>query len=162
MVKSRVSQSWNLDRSGSNHGGVPSAIHFVAEANACENTVSSPHPSPSAPRTSGQKPRRRSARSLTGLAVVALFIGAPPASACLSAERRQAASQNPNTDWLQRAGYGVFVHYLAGLQNNADRIHSLGRQTAWDDCVREFDMQRFADAMAEAGAGYVIFTMQQR
>jgi hypothetical protein len=73
-----------------------------------------------------------------------------------------AETNNPNTDWFSRAGYGVFVHYLAGLQNSAGELHSLGRETSWDKCVREFDTRRFADAMAEAGAGYVIFTMQQR
>jgi hypothetical protein len=73
-----------------------------------------------------------------------------------------AASHNPNTDWFHKAGYGVFVHYLWDLQNEPQQIHSLGRQTSWDECVREFDVQRFADAMAEAGAGYVILTMHQR
>ena len=68
---------------------------------------------------------------------------------------------NPNTDWFQQAGYGVFVHYLAGLQNSREQIHSLGRETSWDECVREFDTERFADTMAEVGAGYVIFTMMQ-
>jgi len=71
-------------------------------------------------------------------------------------EARQA-----NTDWFCKARYGVFVHYLAGLQNNANQVHSLGRETSWDDCVREFDTERFADAMAQAGAGYVIFTVMQ-
>ena len=65
------------------------------------------------------------------------------------------------TDWFQRAGYGVFVHYLDGLQNNPDQIQSLGRQTSWDECVREFDTERFAQAMADVGAGYVIFTIMQ-
>jgi hypothetical protein len=68
---------------------------------------------------------------------------------------------NPNTDWFQKAGYGVFVHYLAGLQNNREQVHSLGRGTPWDECVREFDTERFADTMAEVGAGYVIFTVMQ-
>lgn len=75
-----------------------------------------------------------------------------------------AVAQEPpraNTDWFQKAGYGVFVHYLAGLQNNAAQIHSLGRETSWDECVREFDTERFADTMAECGAGYVIFTVMQ-
>jgi len=70
--------------------------------------------------------------------------------------------QNPNTDWFQRAGWGVFVHYLVGLQNNAAELHSLGRQTAWDECVKEFDVGRFADQIAQTRAGYVIFTMHQR
>ena len=68
---------------------------------------------------------------------------------------------DPNTDWFQQAGYGVFVHYLAGLQNSRDQVHSLGRETAWNECVREFDTERFADTMADVGAGYVIFTMMQ-
>ncbi|MGC8742695.1 MAG: discoidin domain-containing protein [Verrucomicrobiia bacterium] len=73
------------------------------------------------------------------------------------------ASQfNPNTDWFQKAGYGVFVHYLNDLQNNSNTVHSLGKQTSWDECVKEFDVERFAAAMAEAQAGYVIFTMHQR
>ncbi|MGC8887489.1 MAG: discoidin domain-containing protein [Verrucomicrobiia bacterium] len=73
------------------------------------------------------------------------------------------ASQfNPNTDWFQKAGYGVFVHYLEDLQNSSNTIHSLGRQTGWDECVKEFDVERFAESMAEAQAGYVIFTMHQR
>lgn len=74
----------------------------------------------------------------------------------------KASQFNPNTDWFQKAGYGVFVHYLEDLQNNSNTIHSLGRQTGWDECVREFDVDKFADAMAEAQAGYVIFTMHQR
>jgi alpha-L-fucosidase len=66
------------------------------------------------------------------------------------------------TDWFMRAGYGVFVHYLYGLQNGASSPHSMGRHTSWDECVKEFDAERFASQMKEAGAGYVIFTMQQR
>lgn len=73
-----------------------------------------------------------------------------------------AATNNPATDWFSRAGYGVFVHYLNEVQNNANTLQSLGRSTTWDECVREFDTERFAAAMAEAGAGYVIFTTHQR
>lgn len=56
----------------------------------------------------------------------------------------------------------MFVHYLAGLQNDAASVHSLGRETSWDACVHEFDTERFAENMREAGAGYVFFTMMQR
>ena len=73
-----------------------------------------------------------------------------------------AATNNPATDWFSRAGFGVFVHYLNELQNNAAALQSLGRSTTWDECVKEFDTERFASAMAEAGAGYVIFTTHQR
>ena len=78
------------------------------------------------------------------------------------AGRAHAAARNPATDWFQKAGYGVFTHYLEDLQNDPTQIQSLGRKTTWDECVREFDVVRFASAMHEAGAGYVIFTMHQR
>ncbi len=35
----------------------------------------------------------------------------------------QAAANNSNTDWFQRAGYGVFVHYLEDLQNDPQQVH---------------------------------------
>jgi len=73
-----------------------------------------------------------------------------------------ASTNNPATDWFSRAGYGVFVHYLNELQNSANTIQSLGRSTTWDECVNEFDTERFAASVAESGAGYVIFTMHQR
>jgi len=73
----------------------------------------------------------------------------------------QTEPRNPNTDWFRDAGYGVFVHYLNALQNDDAAINSLGRSTSWDECVREFDTERFATTMEEAGASYVIFTMMQ-
>lgn len=73
-----------------------------------------------------------------------------------------AETNNPATDWFNRAGYGVFVHYLATLQNDSEKLHSLGRQTSWDACVREFDTEKFAGDMKDAGAGYVIFTCLQQ
>jgi len=66
------------------------------------------------------------------------------------------------TEWFVACKYGVFVHYLNSLQNNPDHVASLGRKTSWDECVREFDVEKFAERMKEAGAGYVIFTMMQR
>ena len=74
---------------------------------------------------------------------------------CAAGFVSRAAANNPKTDWLQRAGYGVFVHYLEDLQNEPGQIHSLGRETSWDACVRDFDVRPFAEAMGEAGAGYV-------
>jgi len=66
------------------------------------------------------------------------------------------------TDWFAEAKYGVFVHFLNGLQNNPEHVASLGKKTSWDECVHEFDVERFATRMEEAGAGYVIFTVMQR
>ena len=58
-------------------------------------------------------------------------------------------------------GYGFFGHYLQHLQGNPDELHSFGKQTSWDECVNEFDVDKFASLMEEVGAGYVIFTMCQ-
>ncbi|MDO4585254.1 MAG: hypothetical protein Q4D62_14260 [Planctomycetia bacterium] len=75
----------------------------------------------------------------------------------------EATSQNPDrTLWFQKHGYGIFIHYLDRLQNNPDCVNSLGKQTSWDDCVAEFDVERFANDVQETGAGYVIFTMMQQ
>jgi hypothetical protein len=70
-------------------------------------------------------------------------------------------SPNPNTERFQKAGWGVFVHYLEHLQNNPAELNSLGKETTWDECVRKFDVERFAGQIGETSAGYVIFTMEQ-
>jgi hypothetical protein len=87
---------------------------------------------------------------------LALFILCAPAGALAQEE-----SMNPLTDWFHEAGYGVFVHYLEGLQNNPESLQSLGRGTSWDECVAEFDTELFAETMVEVRARYVIFTIMQ-
>ena len=74
----------------------------------------------------------------------------------------RAEPQNPNTDWFREAGWGVFVHYLWDLQNAGHRTNNLGRTTSWDECVKEFDTEKFADQIKQIGAPYVFFTMMQR
>jgi hypothetical protein len=69
--------------------------------------------------------------------------------------------QPERTDWFLKHGYGVFVHYLNGIQNNPEQIASLGKSTSWDECVNEFNVELFAERMKEIGAGYVIFTIMQ-
>ncbi len=66
------------------------------------------------------------------------------------------------TDWFKDHRYGVFVHYLNSCQNSAESLNSLGRETSWDECVREFDVEKFAERMQETGAGYVFFTIMQQ
>lgn len=94
------------------------------------------------------------------LAAPVAWAAQPPGNAPKPGTQDFAAGRN--TDWFHQAGYGVFVHYLAGLQNDRNQLHSLGRETSWDQCVREFDAERFAHTMAEVKAGYVIFTVMQR
>src|ERR1035441_2900984 len=66
----------------------------------------------------------------------------------------QAAPNNPNTDWFQQAGWGVFVHYLEGLQNNPAVLNSLGRRTSWDQYHSDVDAaQAIPVASAQSGPG---------
>ncbi len=90
-----------------------------------------------------------------------MVVGCLPLVTMLASSALAPSRSGVQTDWFHKAGYGVFVHYLDGLQNNREQLHSLGRQTTWDECVREFDTERFAQTMAEAGAGYVVFTIMQ-
>ena len=84
------------------------------------------------------------------------------AAALLVAATARAERQNPNTDWFRDAHWGLFVHYLWDLQNAGHRTNNLGRTTSWDDCVKEFDTEKFAGQIKETGAPYVFFTMMQR
>ena len=93
--------------------------------------------------------------------LIALLLASVAALNAADAPTAGTASSHP-TDWFCKARYGVFVHYLNEIQNDPATVQSLGRRTSWAECVREFDVNRFADAMSQAGAGYVIFTMHQR
>src|SRR6516165_5746162 len=74
----------------------------------------------------------------------------------------RAERQNPNTDWFRDAGWGVFVHYLWDVQNAGHRTNNFGRTTSWEECVKEFDTEKFASQIKETGAPYVFITMMQR
>lgn len=69
------------------------------------------------------------------------------------------------TDWFQQKKWGIFSHYLALHENNCEPnglLHSKGKgETAWDDCVNEFQADTYAGLANEIGAGYVVFTVMQ-
>lgn len=66
------------------------------------------------------------------------------------------------TLWLKNKKWGVFVHYLEGLQNGEGTVQNpLGTKTAWNQCVNDFDTELFAQQVHSIGAGYVIFTLCQ-
>lgn len=66
-----------------------------------------------------------------------------------------------NTDWFYEKGFGVFVHYLDRMINDKNHPRSLGKQTSWDECLKDFDCDLFAKQVHEIGAGYVFFTVMQ-
>lgn len=58
--------------------------------------------------------------------------------------------------------WGVFNHYLFGMQNGKDPLRNPGGKiTSWDACVREFDVERLAAALHKMGAGYYFITLMQ-
>jgi hypothetical protein len=84
------------------------------------------------------------------------------ALALLTCATAQAERQNPNTDWFRDAHWGLFTHYLWDLQNTGHSTNNLGRTTSWDECVKEFDTEKYAEQIKQTGAPYVFFTMMQR
>lgn len=56
--------------------------------------------------------------------------------------------------------FGVFFHYLFGLQNGKAPWNQ-GKITSWDDCVNELDVDKIANQVKEIGADYVVITAQQ-
>ena len=66
------------------------------------------------------------------------------------------------TDWFQRAGWGVFVHYLGTIDSSPDGMESGELSPAdWNRRVNSFDVQRFADTVQRTGAGYAFITIGQ-
>ncbi|UCF37140.1 MAG: alpha-L-fucosidase [Acidobacteriota bacterium] len=59
-----------------------------------------------------------------------------------------AGDRSPHTDWFQKAGYGVFIHFLP------DDEASFAK-------VKDFDVGYLADQLESVGAGYLILTLGQ-
>ena len=64
------------------------------------------------------------------------------------------------TAWFKKKSFGLLVHYLQNLQNGREPWNQ-GRSSSWDSCIKSFNVEKFANDVAETGAGYVIFTTQQ-
>ncbi len=57
--------------------------------------------------------------------------------------------------------WGVFNHFVYGLQNNPNVKHSYGKETSWEELINEFDTESLAKTLYEIGAGYLVFTVNQ-
>jgi hypothetical protein len=62
--------------------------------------------------------------------------------------RGQASPNNPNTDWLKDARYGVFMHFLPGDAKGLA-------------LVKEFDVQGLSRQLEAVGAKYFVITLGQ-
>jgi hypothetical protein len=67
-----------------------------------------------------------------------------------------------NQDWFLERKWGVFTHYLHRDMNNPESYHNQGvGATSWNRCVEDLQTEVLADQLAEIGAHYLFFTMQQ-
>jgi len=62
------------------------------------------------------------------------------------------AYERANTDWFSTCFYGVSVHWTA------QSVPRSGKPVTFKQAVEAFDVAAFADAVAEMGANYLIFT----
>jgi len=61
-----------------------------------------------------------------------------------------------NTDWFKDARYGLFVHFIPGM-NDITATSSAD----WNSKVNAFDVNAFADQVVATGAKYVVMTLGQ-
>ena len=65
-------------------------------------------------------------------------------------------------DRMVQKRWGVFTHYLSGIQNNSSNVLNQGAgQTSWNDCVNDYDVKKLADSLVRCGAGYYFITLMQ-
>lgn len=65
------------------------------------------------------------------------------------------------TDRFYSRRWGVFNHYLSGVQNGSGIANTAGLVTDWNECTRALDVKRLADNLEAVGAGYYFFTLMQ-
>ncbi|MER6948252.1 alpha-L-fucosidase [Nonomuraea sp. NPDC000554] len=75
----------------------------------------------------------------------------------------QTVEGNPGTDWLRNARYGVSHHFLSNYLNRvaASPEEKWQDGESWDDLVKTFNVEAYADDLEKAGAGFAILTLGQ-
>lgn len=85
------------------------------------------------------------------------FLEIAAGAACLHGVKALASEQptpyaRADTDWLAKCRYGVGVHWTA------QTVPRKGPPLRFQNAVDAFDVKRFADRLAHAGADYLLFT----
>ena len=57
--------------------------------------------------------------------------------------------------------YGVFNHFLDGMQNNSQNPISCGKTRSWNELVGQMDAEKIAAQLYDAGAAYYFITIMQ-
>lgn len=71
--------------------------------------------------------------------------------------RQPSAKAGHRADWLAKAKWGVFVHYLAGVVAKGDKT----TVDEWNKAVDSFDVDAYAERLAKVGASYTCITLGQ-
>jgi hypothetical protein len=67
-------------------------------------------------------------------------------------------AMSPPTDWMRQAPFGTMTHYLAAAWSSSAEPMTVER---WNRLVDAFDVEAFADRIADTGSGYHLFTIGQ-
>lgn len=70
-----------------------------------------------------------------------------------------AASGQDRAAWMKKARWGIMTHYLADWMARTHHIDM--SPDKWNELVDHFNVEGFAQQVADAGAGYLIFTIGQ-
>ena len=66
------------------------------------------------------------------------------------------------TNRLYSSRWGVFIHYLHGVQNNPEHPSNISAgMTEWSACVNELDVHLLAEQLHESGAHFLYITIMQ-
>lgn len=74
-----------------------------------------------------------------------------PAKALIASEKQRAKELRSSTRWFVEAKYGVMFHYSPTVYPRH------GKRKPFNQAVRDFNVDRFAEMVATTGAGYVFF-----
>ncbi len=71
-------------------------------------------------------------------------------------------SETHVTDRLYSSRWGVFTHYLCGVQNDPGHPSNMGIGTTdWSACVNDLDVNLLAEQLHESGARFLYITIMQ-
>jgi len=66
------------------------------------------------------------------------------------------------TEWMHAKKWGVFIHHLHSCINNKNHHKSMGKETSWEEALKDFDFELFASQLNEVGAGWCFVTIMQQ
>lgn len=75
------------------------------------------------------------------------------AKQAIQSDIEDAKKSRANTEWLNKAGYGVMFHWTS------QSVNKDGTQKPYEQAVKDFNLNAFVNMVTSTGAAYVIFTI---